>query len=921
MAGGNGAGDDRPTMLLVDGYGLIFRAYHAVPASISTGKGEQVNAVFGFASMLLDVLKREQPEYVIVALEGGRTFREEQFDGYKAHRAPMPDDLRSQIARIRSFIDAMNIPIEEREGYEADDVIGSLAKECGERGDMRVVIVTGDSDLLQLVDDHVTVVLPGAQRFNDIRMFDREGVVNRYGFGPELVADYKALVGDTSDNIPGVPGIGEKTAKALIGQYGGVEEILAHTEEITPPRAKNAIAANPDMARLSLDLATIRRDLDIGIDPEKCAVADYDREKVLDLLRELEFRTLVPRLPEPASGRAQAAPVAERQPSVRTIVETPEQLEMMIARLRESGIAAIDTETTSLDWMSAELVGIALAVSSHESWYVPLRHRPGERPQLSPEDVRAALGPVLADPAMRLIAHHFKYDLGVMERAGYTLANLEFETMLAAYLLGETSKGLKDLAFTRLGIEMTEITALIGTGKQQLSMDMVDSREAGEYACGDVEATFGLAEVFRPEIADQNQERLLREIEQPLVPVLLRMESAGIAIDLPYLKALSDEIGDRMTDLEVAMTEAAGRPVNVGSPKQLGVLLFEELGLPTGRKTKTGYSVDADVLEGLRDKHDIVPLILEHRTLAKLKSTYVDALPLQVNPRTGRVHTSYNQTIAATGRLSSTDPNLQNIPIRNEIGRRVRRAFIADRRPEHAILPDAMLLSADYSQIELRLLADQSGEPFLIDSFNQGADIHRATAAIVHGIEPEQVTSDQRRIAKTVNFGVLYGMQAFGLSRDTGLPRAEAQAFIDQYWARLPKVRAFFDGIIEFGVRHGYVESPMGRRRATPGLTSTNGQTRMAAERMAINMPLQGGAADIMKLAMIATDDALRQRPDLQARILLQVHDELVLEVSERDLDETTDLLRTTMQGVATLRVPLLVEASAGLNWEEQEER
>jgi len=715
-----------------------------------------------------------------------------------------------------------------------------------------------------------------------------------------------------------VPGIGEKTAKALIGQFGGVEEILAHTEEIAPPRAKNAIAANPDMARLSLDLATIRRDLDVDIDLEASAVGDYDREAVTDLFRELEFRTLMQRLPEAKTERAKAAPPKERVPSVRTIVETPEQLAELAARLKAAGVAAVDTETTSLNWMAADLVGIALAVSPHESWYVPLRHQPGERPQLSPEAVHAALGPILCDPGFRVIAHHWKYDLEVLQRAGYAPPALGFETMLAAYLLNETSMRLKDLSFTRLGIEMTEITALIGTGKSQLSMDLVDSRQAGDYACGDVESTFGLAETFRPEIEAAELGPVLYGIEQPLVPVLARMEEAGIAIDVPYLHELSTEIGDRMSELEVEMTEIAGRPVNVGSPKQLGALLFEDLGLPTGRKTKTGYSVDADVLEGLRDKHPIVPLILEHRTLAKLKSTYVDSLPQQVSPVDGRVHTSYNQTIAATGRLSSTDPNLQNIPIRTEMGKRVRRAFIADRRPEHAIVPDAVLLSADYSQIELRLLADQSGDPFLIEAFTRGDDIHRATAAIVHGIPPEEVTSDQRRIAKTVNFGVLYGMQAFGLSRDTGLPRAEAQAFIDQYWARLPRVKQYFDEVLEFGVKHGYVTSPSGRRRAAPGLTSANGQMRMAAERMAINMPLQGGAADIMKLAMIAVDEELRKRPELQARMLLQVHDELVLEVSERDLAETADLLRRTMQGVADLKVPLLVEVSAGPNWEEQ---
>ena len=911
---------DKPTLLLIDGFGLIFRAYHAIKSGFTTSKGEQVNAVYGFASMLLDVLKREQPDYAVIALEGGKTKREEKFEDYKAHRAPAPDDLIPQIDRIKDFITAMGLPIEVRDGYEADDVIGSLSADASREGKLRTVIVTGDSDLLQLVDDNVSVVLPGAQRFNELRVFDREGVINRYGFGPELVPDYKALVGDTSDNIPGVPGIGEKTAKDLIARFGGVEDILAHTEEITPPRAKNAIAANPDMARLSLELATIHRDLDIPLDLNACKVGDYDREAVTELFRELEFRSLLNRLPEPKTERAKPAPPKKQQTSSRTIVETPAQLERAITRIVEVGRAAVDVETTSLSWLDAEIVGIALAVSPHESFYIPLRHSEGDRAQLSPEDVYSALAPVLADPKTKLIAHHAKYDFGVLEQAGYAPATLDFETMLAAYLLGETSVGLKNLAFTRLGIEMTEIENLIGTGKNQLTMDLVDSAKAGDYACGDVEATFGLAESLRPEIESNNLGPILFDMEQPLVPVLLRMERAGIAVDVPYLKKLSEEIGDRLSTLEIEMTNLVGRPVNVGSPKQLGTLLFEDLGLPTGRKTKTGYSVDADVLEGLRDKHPVVELILEHRSLQKLKSTYVDALPLQVNPRTGRIHTNYNQTIAATGRLSSTDPNLQNIPIRTPEGKRVRAAFIADRRPQYAVVPDAVLVSADYSQIELRLLADLSGEPFLIDAFKRGDDIHRATAAVVNGIKPEEVTADQRRIAKTVNFGVLYGMQAFGLARDTGLSRADAQAFINQYWERLPKVRDFFDNVVAEAEQDGYVKTAFGRRRAAPDLTSSNGMRQQAARRMAINMPLQGGAADIMKLAMIDLDQQLQKRPSLRARMLLQVHDELVLEVSEADLDETVALVRKSMEGVAKLKVPLVVEVSVGPNWEAQED-
>jgi DNA polymerase-1 len=919
-AASHGEPPEQATLLLIDGYGLIFRAYHAIKNGFTTSAGEQVNAVYGFAAMLLDVLRREQPDYAVVALEGGKTFREEQFDAYKAHRAPMPDDLRPQIGRIEDLIAALAIPIERRQGYEADDVIGTLATRCGASGDLRVVIVTGDSDLLQLVDDHVTVVLPGAQRFNEIRVFDREAVLARYGFGPELVPDYKALVGDTSDNIPGVAGIGEKTAKDLIARFGGVDEILAHVDEISPPRAKNAILANPDAARMSLDLATIRRDLDVDLDLEASAVGDYDRTAVVDLLRELEFRSLLERLPEPKSERAKAVPPREREPSVRTIIESPEHLEAMVERLRAAEAIAIDTETTALDWMEAELVGLALAVSAHESFYVPLRHPADGNPQLSPEDVLAAVGPVLADARAKLVAHHFKYDLAVLERAGYRPTALWFETMLAAYLLGERKVGLKELAWQKLGIEMTEITALIGTGKNQLSMDMVDSRIAGDYACGDVEATYALMELFRPDLESRGLLPLLCDVEQPLGPVLVRMEGAGIAVDVPYLDDLAEEVGDRLGELEVQITEAAGHPVNIGSNKQLGTLLFEELGLPTGRKTKTGYSVDEDVLKGLVDKHPIPALIMEHRGLQKLKSTYIDNLRAKVNGRTGRVHTSFNQTIAQTGRLSSTDPNLQNIPIRTEMGRRVRRAFVADHRPGFALVPDAVLLSADYSQIELRLLADYSGEPFLIDAFNAGEDIHRATAAVVAGVAPEAVTSEQRRIAKTVNFGVLYGMQAYGLSRDTGLSRADSQAFIDAYWQRLPGVRQYFDETLAFGTRHGYVQAPSGRRRAAANLTSPNGQLRMAAERESINMPLQGGAADIMKLAMIAVDRELGARPQLKAKLLLQVHDELVLEVSEEDVEATARLVKTTMEGVQSLKVPLVVEVSVGPNWDEQTE-
>ena len=903
-------------MLLIDGYGLIFRAYHAIKNEISTSKGEVVNAVFGFASMLLDVLRREQPEYAIIAMESGPTFRDEEYAEYKANRGSMPEDLRPQVARVRQLIDALSIPVEERPGYEADDVIGSLARSCGARGDVRVLIMTGDSDLLQLVDERTTVVLPGALRFGELRYFDPAAVHVRYGFGPELVADYKALVGDTSDNIPGVAGIGEKTAKQLIAQFGGVEAIIAHVDEITPPRARNALTAGIDAARRSKRLTTIVRDLPIEIDLERSHIGNYDREAAIELLRELEFRTLATRLPEPRADRAAAPPRIERPPSQRTIVRSEDQLARLARRVREERRYAIDVETDSLDTQVANLVGIAVGVGPAEGYYIPLRHGAGNTDQLSLAEVHAALQPLLIDPTLEAYAHHAKYDMAVLERHGYDLTNLGFETMIAAYLLGETSGRLKDLSFTRLGREMTEIVSLIGTGNKQLSMDMVDSDQAGDYACGDVEATFELAGLFRPEIHQAGMDQLLYEIEQPLVPVLMAMEKTGVAVDVPYLNELSREVTTRLHQVEREINEVAGREINPNSARQLAPLLFDELGLPSGRRTKTGFSVDSEVLEAIRDRHPIVELILEHRALAKLKSTYVDALPLQVSAATGRVHTSFNQTVAATGRLSSTNPNLQNIPIRSELGRRVRRAFVADHRPRYRLFDDAVLVAADYSQIELRLLAHLSGEPFLIDAFARGEDIHAVTAGLIHGVSRDEVTANMRRVAKTVNFGIIYGMQAHGLSRDTGLPREEAQRFIDQYWANLPRVKRYFDATLAFGIKHGYVESAYGRRRILGDLTSANYARRSAAERMAVNMPLQGSASDIMKIAMVRLSHELASS-GLRARLILQVHDELVLEVDRADVPAAAQLLTRVMEGAAELSAPLETEVRAGPNWDD----
>ncbi|MGI8642931.1 MAG: DNA polymerase I, partial [Thermomicrobiales bacterium] len=732
-------------------------------------------------------------------------------------------------------------------------------------------------------------------------------------FAPPLVADSQALVGDTSDNIPGVPGTGGQTAPNLIQTYGPLESILEHVEEIAPPRAKNALAENRQRALDSKMLATIVTDLDLAWDPAASTIGDYDRSAVISLFRDLEFRGLLDRLPASTLGDAPVE-VASQPEATREIITDPKALDAFIDQIRASAALAIDVETTSTDPHTATLVGVAIAVAPDHATYIPVGHLDGTSIPL--DTVRAALNPLLTDPDIDIYTHHGKYDLDVLQRHGFDAGRITFDTMIAAYLLGESSIRLKDLAFRRLGYQMTEISELIGTGKKQLTMDHVAVEDAAPYACGDVEATFSLVAPLRQAVEEREQLPLLQEIELPLVPVLIAMEQAGIAIDTPFLNAFSTEVTTRLETIEEQIREVAGGRINIGSNKQIATLLFEQLGLKSGRRTKTGFSVDSDVLESLRAEHPVVELLLEHRTLAKLKSTYIDALPSQVDSTTGRVHTSFNQTVAATGRLSSTGPNLQNIPIRTELGRRVRHAFVADPNPRVRLVDDPVLMSADYSQIELRLVAHLSEDPFLIEAFRNGEDIHRATAAIVAGVSLEDVTSDMRRIAKTVNFGVMYGMQAFGLSRDTGLGRADSQAFISDYWARLPKVKTFFDQILAFGLEHGYVVTERGRRRYIPQLLSSNGAHRMSGERMAINMPVQGAAADIMKIAMIRLAAEL-SGSNLAATMILQVHDELVLEVNRGQIEPVAALVQRVMESAASLKVPLEADVAVGAHWDD----
>ncbi len=899
---------------LVDGYSLIFRAFHAVPEDLATSHGERTNAVFGFCNMLLATMQRERPDGVAVAFDVGRAFRHEEYAQYKAHRTAAPPELTGQIERVRQVVGAFGFPTFERSGYEADDVIGSLSRRLEALGH-EVIVVTSDSDLLQLVTDRVFVAMPAHGRFSDVRVYDPEAVRERYGFGPELIPDYKALVGDTSDNVPGVPGVGEKTAKNLIHALGGVEQILARLDEVTPERIRRAIGENSEQLVQSRRLCTVVTDLDVDPDPLLRTERKYDREALVRQFRELEFRSLLNRLPPSPDSRAEAEPEPRQQTVLETsyvTLETPDAVREVVSRLLKSEVIAFDTETDRKSAVGAELVGVSFSGEEGTAYYVPIGHDGHD------SDRDALLGELrpLLEGGPRKVAHNAKFDYMVLLQHGIEVRPLAFDTSIAAFLLNETSVGLKELAATRLGVEMTPIEKLIGRGKSQLTMNQVPADECGQYACADADMTLRLYSIFRRQLEERDQMRLLEELEMPLVPVLSDMELAGISIDAAALAELSRKLYKQILEIESSIKELAGYDFNLKSPQQLGKVLFEDLGLRGTRRTAKGaYSTDAQALESLQGQHPMVELILQYRQLTKLKDTYLDALPLLVNPGTGRVHTSFSQTSASTGRLASTDPNLQNIPVRTELGREVRRAFIASNSPENAIMPGpTVLLSTDYSQIELRVLAHLTGEQKLRDAFARDEDIHALTAARLYNVPLSRVTSDMRRTGKTINFGIIYGMSGFRLARDTGLSQREAANFVRRYMDQFPSVQRFFDRTVALATERGYVETPMGRRRYLPDLTSSNPQRRDAARRAAINMPIQGMAADIMKLAMIRVHHRLREGGH-RGRMLLQVHDELVFEVPEAELREVAALVLEEMGRAIDLDVPLKAEAKWGRSW------
>jgi DNA polymerase-1 len=912
-------------LVLIDGHSLAYRAFHALPEDMRTSEGELTNAVFGFASMLLNVLRDEDPSHVVVTFDKGLTFRHDLYREYKANRAEMPDELRSQMARIRQVVEAMEIPIFEQEGFEADDLLGTLARQAGEQG-VDSLIVTGDTDLLQLVDAH-TRVLTSRWRFSDTVVYDEKGVQQRYGLAPTQLADYKGIVGDKSDNIPGVRGVGEKTATQLLQEYQDLEGVYEHLEDIQN-RFRGKLEAGRETAFLSRELGTIKRDAPVELDLDACRAHAYDREQVANLFHELEFRSLTEKLPVAEGtvppgiphqlslfGETPNSPPAAPANANYQIVADEAALNQVVAKLQSADRLTLDTETTHTDPMMAELVGIALTDGPERGYYIPTKAPPDD-PQLPQQIVLSALAPLLGNGRLPKYGHNIKYDVAVLERAGAQVRSLAFDTMIAEWLANPSSKnlGLKNLAWARLKEQMTPISDLIGKGKDQLTMDQVAVNRAAPYACADVDMTHRLAELLAAELREKGLWSLFTDVEMPLIPVLVAMETAGVKLDTGFLDQMSAELTGRLGTLQGEIQEMAGHPLNINSTQQLSDLLFKNLGLPAQglRRTKSGhYSTAAGVLERLRGQHPIVDLILEYRGLAKLKSTYVDALPQIVNPETGRVHTSYNQTGTVTGRISSSDPNLQNIPIRTDLGRQVRRAFVAE--------PGWMLIAADYSQVELRVMAHVSGDRGLLDAFARGEDIHATTAAAILDVPLQEVTSDMRRLAKAVNFGLSYGQTAYGLAQATGKTQAEAEEFITAYFERFPKVREYIDTTKALATRQGYVETMLGRRRYFPELLPGSKAThnvRQAAERMAINAPIQGTAADIIKIAMIRLYGSLQERR-ARSRMILQVHDELVLEVPKGEVEEIAALTRQTMENAFELAAQLKVDLKIGENWEE----
>ncbi|HAT8520797.1 TPA: DNA polymerase I [Vibrio vulnificus] len=921
-------------LILIDGSSYLYRAFHAYPGTMSNGD-IPTNAVYGVVNMLRSMMRQFASDRIAVVFDAkGKTFRDDMYPEYKANRPPMPDDLRCQIEPLHQVIKAMGLPLIAIEGVEADDVIGTLAYQASQQG-MQVLISTGDKDMAQLVDDNITLI----NTMTNVVM-DREGVIEKFGIPPELIIDYLALMGDKVDNIPGVPGVGDKTATALLQGIGGLSQLYDHLDDIAALSFRGSktmakkLVDNKDNALLSYQLATIKLDVALQETPESLLKTEPNKDELIKLYGQLAFKSWLNELLEGGTGvveadekaqtsvRSGASPVESEINNAAANIDRSQYqtifdqatFDIWLDKLKASELFAFDTETDSLDYMVANLVGLSFAVAEGEAAYVPVAHDYLDAPeQLDRDWVLAQLKPLLEDDTKAKVGQNLKYDASVLARYGIEMKGIKHDTMLASYVYNSVGgkHDMDSLALRFLQHSCISFEQLAGKGKNQLTFNQIDLNEAAVYAAEDADVTLRLHNrLFANIEQDEKLNAIYQEIEVPLVPVLSRMERTGVLIDDMKLSAQSQEIAVRLGELEQKAYEIAGQPFNMNSPKQLQTILFEQMGLPVIKKTPSGTpSTAEEVLQELALDYPLPSVIMEYRGLAKLKSTYTDKLPKMINPHTGRVHTSYHQAVTATGRLSSTDPNLQNIPIRNEEGRRIRQAFVAPHGYK--------ILAVDYSQIELRIMAHLSGDQALLDAFQQGKDIHAATAAEIMGVSIEQVSSEQRRRAKAVNFGLIYGMSAFGLAKQLGIPRGEAQAYMDKYFERYPGVMQYMEDTRSNAAQHGYVETIFGRRLHLPEITSRNVMRRKAAERAAINAPMQGTAADIIKKAMLLVDQWIQEEGNGRVKLLMQVHDELVFEVEESCLTEIESKVQQLMESAAQLNVPLVAEAGHGDNWDQ----
>ena len=922
-------------LVLVDGSSYLYRAFHAFPP-LTNSAGEPTGAMYGVLNMLKSLISQVQPSHIAVVFDAkGKTFRDEMFEQYKSHRPPMPDDLRKQIQPLHDIIRALGIPLLVIEGVEADDVIGTLAV-AASKANQKVLISTGDKDMAQLVDDNIMLI----NTMNNT-LLDREAVIEKYGIPPELIIDYLALMGDSADNIPGVAGVGEKTALGLLQGIGSMAEIYANLDKVAKLPIRGAkklgdkLLAEKEMADLSYRLATIKTDVALDISPEQLTLGASNNDQLTEYFGRYEFKRWLNEVMNGADSitnnneqstkinHYQATPALAQDNSDEALpaiqidrsryetLLTEADLNRWVEKLKQAKLFALDTETDNLDYMAANLVGISFALENGEAAYLPLQlDYLGAPKTLEKTTALSLLKPVLENPSIQKVGQNFKYDLTIFARNGIDVQGVAFDTMLESYVLNSTGRhNMDDLAKRYLGHQTIRFEEIAGKGKNQLTFNQIPLEKAAEYAAEDADVTMKLQQVLWEKLSKEpSLEKLFKEMELPLLGVLSRMERRGVLIDSDALFLQSNEIANRLSELEEQAYVLAGQPFNLASTKQLQEILFDKLGLPVIQKTPKGApSTNEEVLEELAFSHELPKVLVEHRGLSKLKSTYTDKLPQMVNPQTGRVHTSYHQAVTATGRLSSSDPNLQNIPIRNEEGRRIRQAFIARE--------GFTVVAADYSQIELRIMAHLSQDQGLINAFTQGKDIHRSTAAEIFGVALDEVTSEQRRNAKAINFGLIYGMSAFGLSRQLGIGRADAQSYMDLYFKRYPGVQTFMHDIREKAKAQGYVETLFGRRLYLPDINSSNGMRRKAAERVAINAPMQGTAADIIKRAMIQLDQKLQNDPDIA--MIMQVHDELVFEVRSEKVAFYSELIKTQMESAADLVVPLIVEVGQGTNWDE----